>query len=375
MDGTLTRPNLDFAEMYRRCNVDRKCDILKEIASMPPAEQTAAQAVVDEMEAEGRRTLQLMPGAAELAGWLQRHGIPMALVTRNTAATVDHLHTALWTPQGLTAFEPAISRDDATLPAKPDPAALSAIAAAWDVPLGPEVLMVGDSPSNDVGFGKAAGVSTALLDSGRRVLEGGDSGGADLVVDALSRLPHRLFQAFEIRSEAAAPLGKYPKPSPISAACMAAAAGDCAALSRLTPQELTAIDPETGNSPLIWAADAGHADAVEVLLSQGADPNQRGYLGATAVARACRAGHVGVLQQLLAAAGVDPNLANEKMQTPLHFAAFKRKPEAVALMLAHPACNPFVLDRKGRTPAEDTSDDAIRAAIVAAQEAVLSSAM
>ena len=45
-----------------------------------------------------------------------------------------------------------------------------------------------------------------------------------------------------------------------------------------------------------------------------------------------------------------------------------------ALLLAHPTCDPFVLDRKGRTPAEDTSDDAIRAAVVAAQEAVLSGA-
>ena len=63
-------------------------------------------------------------------------------------------------------------------------------------------------------------------------------------------------------------------------------------------------------------------------------------------------------------------------QSPLHFAAFKKKPEVAALLLAHPACDPFVLDRKqGRTPAEDppaedTSDDAIRAAVVAAQEAV-----
>jgi hypothetical protein len=60
----------------------------------------------------------------------------------------------------------------------------------------------------------------------------------------------------------------------------------------------------------------------------------------------------------------------------VHFAAFNKKPEVAALLLAHPACDPFVLDRKqGRTPAEDppaedTSDDAIRAAVVAAQEAV-----
>ena len=34
------------------------------------------------------------------------------------------------------------------------------------------VAEVGDSPSNDVTFGKAAGVSTALVDTGRRHLEG-----------------------------------------------------------------------------------------------------------------------------------------------------------------------------------------------------------
>ena len=66
---------------------------------------------------------------------------------------------------------------------------------------------------------------------------------------------------------------------------------------------------------------------------------------------------------------MDPNLCNDKLQSPLHFAAFKKQPEAAALLLAHPACDPFVLDRKGRTPAEDTSDSTIRAAVVAAQEA------
>lgn len=60
------------------------------------------------------------------------------------------------------------------------------------------------------------------------------------------------------------------------------------------------------------------------------------------------------------------------MRPSWQFAAFKRQPEAVALLLAHGACNPFVLDRKGRTPAEDTKDELIRQLIQAAQEAVLS---
>ena len=59
MDGTLTVPNLDFAEMYRRCGVDRSQDILVAIAGMPPQQRAAAQAVIDEMEAEGRRTLMM----------------------------------------------------------------------------------------------------------------------------------------------------------------------------------------------------------------------------------------------------------------------------------------------------------------------------
>ena len=235
--------------------------------------------------------------------------------------------------------------------------------------------MVGDSPSNDVGFGKAAGVSTALLDTGRRTFEGGDDGGADIVVDALARLPCRLFAEFEIRSDNAGPLQKYTRPIPQSAASVAAAAGDAAALESLPVAELDEADPESGNTPLIWAADAGHEAAVKVLLRKGVSCNLKGFLGATAVARACRAGHVSALAALLEAPGVDVNLANDKMQSPLHFAAFKKQPAAVDLMLAHPTCNPFVLDRKGRTPAEDTSVEAIRAKIREAQEQQLSAAL
>lgn len=371
MDGTLTKPNLDFTEMYRRCNVDLKADLLSAIAAMPPAEQAAANAVIDEMEAEGRRTLKLMPGAVELVSWLKRHDIPTALVTRNTAETVDHLHKSLWIPAGLPPFSPAISRDDAALPAKPDPAALKEIASGWNLPPGPDLLMVGDSPSNDVAFGKAAGTSTALLDTGRRCVEGGTDGGSDIIVDALARLPHRLWQHFDINSQAAAPLSKYPAPVPGSAASKAAVSGDVSAVGAFAFELLDTPDPESGNTPLLWAADAGHVEVVQMLLNRGVSCNHRGFLGATALTRACRSGHLGVVSALLEHPACDPNISNDKMQSPLHFAAFKRKPEVVSAMLAHSIVNPFVLDRKGRTPAEDTSDEAIRAEILAAQDALL----
>ena len=124
--------------------------------------------------------------------------------------------------------------------------------------------MVGDSPANDVGFGRAAGVSTALLDTGRRVREGGADGGADLVVDALARLPHAIFKHFEVRGERAAELTKYTTPRPSGEAALAAAEGDVAALAALPLAALEAADA-SGNTPLIWAANAGHAEAVREI--------------------------------------------------------------------------------------------------------------
>ena len=61
------------------------------------------------------------------------------------------------------------------------------------------------------------------------------------------------------------------------------------------------------------------------------------------------------------------NLANEKLQHPLHFAAFQRHRGCVKIMLDADA-DTTVKDRKGRTPAEDTKDMVIRDAILAARK-------
>ena len=169
MDGTLTTPNLDFAEMYKRCGVAPSDDLLEAVSKMDDAGQAKAHKVIENMEDEGRRTLNLEPGVLELADWLRFHKVPCALVTRNSALSVEHFMIRLWSPLGLPPLSPAISRDDA-LPPKPDPAALKAIAEDWKASPS-ELLMVGDSPSNDVVFGKRFGCATALVDSGRKHLE------------------------------------------------------------------------------------------------------------------------------------------------------------------------------------------------------------
>lgn len=145
---------------------------------------------------------------------------------------------------------------------------------------------------------------------------------------------------------------------------MAAYNGNTSLLSSLPATNLLIVD-ETENTPLIWSADQGHTDTLQIILDAVTkiDPssvNARGFLGNTALSRAARGGHVECVIALLKIPEINPNIPNDKMQYPLHFAAFKRKPEVVKILLEHKACDSTVIDRKGRTPAEDTSDIDIR---------------
>lgn len=352
LDGTLTVPNLDFAAMYDRSGLSRDEDILVAMRTMDPSRREAVAGIIEEIEEEGRRTMRLMHGARDVGQWLAGHGIRTALVTRNTRRTVEHLQRNLW--RDLPAFEPAISRDD-TFPPKPDPAALVAIAEAWDC-RPEEMVMCGDSIENDVRFGASFGATTVLLDAERR-----DSP-ADAVISNLLELPGFLWQRFQIDS----PLGtlvstlKFAPPQPSHPACVAAAAGD---ISVALDGSLGACD-ESGQTPLHWAVEAGDVESVRALVAAGADVNARGYLGSTAVLRAARNGDCAVLEVILAAPSCScVDAPNDKWQTPLHMAAFNRHRRAVQVLLEAGAST-TVLDRKGRSAAEDTDSAEIQADIL-----------
>ena len=372
MDGTLTVPNLDFAEMYRRAGlVMGKDDILSPKHRSDPTVCT----VINEMEEEGQRTMRLMPGTTELITWLHAHAIPMAIVTRNSCRTLDYFFANVW-PSQTTVPNPtiAISRDD-PYPSKPNPKALHVICEKWGITNNNpnnylSIIMVGDSPSNDIAFGKEAGVSTALLDTGRRYTKGGKTGNPDFIVDNLSQLAPLLWRDYEIKSALTDPAlhVKRLPPIPSSEAAIAATKGDVSSLEKMDPTALSSVD-EMGQTPLIWAANAGNLAVVNHLLLNTAgvvdNINTRGYLGNTAISRAARHGHVDVLHALLKH-GANMEVCNNKQQYPLHFAAFKHKLEAVNVLLNFGA-SPLVLDRKGRTPAEDTSNEEIRNIIRMAQ--------
>ena len=374
MDGTLTIPNLDFAEMYDRCGVDRSGDILKSIATMEPDAAEKANAIVEEMEEEGRRTLKLMPGTVGLLQWLAFHRIATALVTRNTyASTLRLVELLQQADPTIPAFSPIIPRDfqRAMLP-KPHTDALNYISTEWKMDLTNELLMVGDSPANDIVFGKNAGIATALLwEAG----ECSDTAGADIVVSQLTELPRYLHERWRISlpehfKKESSPT---PAPKPVSTAAKAAYNGDVDAIRRLPKGELIAKD-EGGNTPLIWASEAGHTRVVEFILEQTQEEpahhqhiNEKGFRGSTAISRAARHGHVSIVKLLTKQSALNANLPNSKLQYPLHVAAFRQHSTIVQYLLRAGA-DPHVVDRKGKTPLADTkcskTQELLRSAMV-----------
>ncbi|KAJ6719330.1 hypothetical protein OIU79_007065 [Salix purpurea] len=167
MDGTLTVPVIDFASMYkavlgeteyRRIRQENPSgiDILHLIESWSPDEQRKANETILDFERRGLERLQIMPGAAELCGFLDSKKIRRGLITRNVKQAVDLYHQRFDIM-----FSPALSRE--FRPYKPDPAPLLHICSTWDVQPN-EVMMVGDSLKDDVACGKRAGAFTCLLD-------------------------------------------------------------------------------------------------------------------------------------------------------------------------------------------------------------------
>ncbi|CAI0383175.1 unnamed protein product [Linum tenue] len=167
MDGTLTVPAIDFAAMYnavlgedeyRRIKAENPSgiDILHHIENWSPDRQRKAYEIIVDHERQGLDRLQIMPGAAELCGFLDSKKIRRGLITRNFKEAVDLFHSRFGRP-----FSPALSRE--FRPCKPDPAPLLHICSAWDVQPD-EVIMIGDSLKDDVVCGKRAGAFTCLLD-------------------------------------------------------------------------------------------------------------------------------------------------------------------------------------------------------------------
>jgi hypothetical protein len=80
------------------------------------------------------------------------------------------------------------------------------------------------------------------------------------------------------------------------------------------------------------AVREGDAEKVSRLISEGADPSDRGEIGRTGLHLACAAGRIDIVQMLLFA-GANINEKDDNMTTALHFAAWENHIDIVDLLL------------------------------------------
>ncbi len=162
MDGTLTRPNLDFAAIRRELGLPPDMPILEEIDRRPPAEAAALHERLHALEAEAAAATELDPAAVPLFDVLQNHGLPTAVVTRNTRASLDLIWQMFDLP-------PCLQLTREWLPHKPAPDPLLHVCGKLGVDP-TNSWMVGDG-EHDIDAGHAAGCMTIWIRHGEVACE------------------------------------------------------------------------------------------------------------------------------------------------------------------------------------------------------------
>ena len=115
MDGTITRPVIDWADLRRRAQLPTGEQIMPYIDRLPPAAGRQARATVEAIEMEAAIGAELNPGAAELLRELRARRWRLALITNNHRAAM----VAVVEKFDLQ-FNLLLSREDADLKPAPD---------------------------------------------------------------------------------------------------------------------------------------------------------------------------------------------------------------------------------------------------------------
>lgn len=153
MDGTITKPKVDFAAIERE--IGAKVGFIIDYAEMSsPEERTRALSILERFEAQAAIESELNEGVLEMLEFLSKKKLKKAILTRNSRKSVDtvlrkhNLH-----------FEYIVSREDAKPKPAPDPIFL--LSKKMEIHTD-HLLMVGDY-KYDIMCGKAAGTRTVLL--------------------------------------------------------------------------------------------------------------------------------------------------------------------------------------------------------------------
>ena len=175
MDGTITKHSIDFAELRRRIyeiaeddclEHDGEC-VLALAERMSPEGKQRAQDVFADIEDRAIEDMAFMDGLADLCKYIDECGLKRAILTRNVRRSVNALHEKLQKDEDIAGFSPALARDSVCeegnpIPPKPAPDAILHICSSWGCEPR-NVLMVGDSPADDIVAGYRAGCGARVL--------------------------------------------------------------------------------------------------------------------------------------------------------------------------------------------------------------------
>jgi HAD superfamily hydrolase (TIGR01509 family) len=160
MDGTLTRPHLDFAAIRRDMGIAPGKPILEALREMSEPDRIRATDILHRHEHHAAINAELNPGCREVLGLLASEAVPTALITRNSMGSVRQVLTV----HGLR-FGALVTREDE--PYKPHPAPIRLALQRLNVEVEPRsVWMVGDG-EHDIDSGLAAGVRTVWVSHGQ----------------------------------------------------------------------------------------------------------------------------------------------------------------------------------------------------------------
>lgn len=154
LDGTITRPNLNFDALRAEIGIQGRTPILEWLAGQSEADRTRAWDILDRHELEAARTAELADGAREVLAAMAGLGLRSGLVTRNSRRSVELVVARL----GLR-FDAVVTREDCA--PKPSPEPVSECARRLGVSAA-STLVVGDFYF-DIQSGHAAGALTALV--------------------------------------------------------------------------------------------------------------------------------------------------------------------------------------------------------------------
>src|SRR5438874_2057241 len=92
MDGTLTKPVLDFPRIKEEMGIGDR-PILEGLAELMGKDRKRAEAVLHAHERRAAAECELNSGCRELLDWVKERGIKTALITRNSRASVTAVLT------------------------------------------------------------------------------------------------------------------------------------------------------------------------------------------------------------------------------------------------------------------------------------------